>query len=131
MKVEATDTIPEAPIGFTRDQKELWRVICETLKAVNLLQPIGMHMIEIYCHQYRMYQDAAKAVHASGLLLHYKTKYGEITKKNPHLDIMAGCFKALTSIADRFGFTPLSQSKIKAVADPALFMKKKDSKFNF
>ncbi|HNR09007.1 MAG TPA: phage terminase small subunit P27 family [Saprospiraceae bacterium] len=116
LKVPPGQEIPEPPDRFNKDQKALWQTVCTTLRSVDLLQPVGIPLLIIYCDQSRLYQEAFDEVKRSGMITTTVTKYGTVMKKNPALEVMNGAIKIMLAISDQFGFTPLAQSKIKGVA---------------
>lgn len=116
LTIQPSKAIPEAPEYFTPMQKEIWQAICTTLKAIDLLQPVGMPFVEIYCQQAGLYQRALEDIQENGATTTTESRYGTVIKKNPSLEIMNQAFKVMTDISDRFGFTPLSQSRIKGIS---------------
>lgn len=114
MMVPAADSVAMPPEPFNEEQKKLWYVICDTLKAIGILQEIGYVSIRIYCEQYKLYQAAYKEAE-DGPTIKVTSNYGTVTKPNPAHDAMGKAFNIMQIISDKFGFSPLSQSKIKAI----------------
>lgn len=104
-----------APKYFNQEQTELFNDIVSLLTSTNTLQKVGMRFIEAFCYQYKIYKDCIKDIDENGLTITIPMKYGDTTKKNPSVDVMNGAFTQMITIADRFGFTPLAQSKIHVV----------------
>lgn len=105
------------PDGFSDVTKDMWYKICTTLMAVGLLQNIGIKQIEIYCDQYEIYKEALLMVKTKGSVIKVTGKNGHVViKRNPYMDVMGTAFVIMNQIADRFGFSPLAQARIKTAA---------------
>ncbi len=98
---------------FNEIQKELVNDIVELLTRSGTLQNVGLRFVEMFCIQYKIYLSAKDNVESQGEVITVPMKYGDTTKKNPALDVMNNAFTQMITIADKFGFTPLAQSKIK------------------
>lgn len=103
------------PANFNAEQKQLWTEIIQTLGHVGLLQNIGIHQVTEYCIHFKLYHRALIDIDKKGHNITYDTKHGEITKKNPSYEGAMNSKSIMQGIADRFGFSPLSQSKIKNI----------------
>lgn len=103
------------PKYFNQEQTELFNDIVELLTATNTLQKVGMRFIELFCYQYKIYKESLKDIEQNGITITVAMKYGDTNKKNPAVDVANGAFSQMITIADRFGFTPLAQSKIHVV----------------
>lgn len=53
-----------------------------------------------------------------GNLIIQETNYGITEKVNPSVTVATNSFSSMQSIADRFGFTPVAQSRIKEISTP-------------
>lgn len=96
----------------------MWYTICQTLFSVGILQDIGWHMIDVYCRQYRLFMDSLKDIKdTGGVITSYSASGGEVNKMHPSVSVMERSFSIMTNIADRFGFSPLSQSRLKHIAN--------------
>lgn len=98
---------------FDKVQMELFNDIVELLTRSGTLQNVGLRFVEMFCIQYKIYLNAKNNVESQGEVITVPMKYGDTTKKNPALDVMNNAFTQMITIADKFGFTPLAQSKIK------------------
>lgn len=113
---DAIKTVPVSPEGYTDETKDMWYKICSTLISVGLLQDIGLNQIEIYCDQYEIYRDAKLKVKDKGSVIKITSRNGQsVVKRNPYIDVMGSAFVIMNQISDRFGFSPLSQSRIKNI----------------
>ncbi len=103
------DRIPPSPTEFTQNQIELWNTICQTLLSIGLLQEIGLIQIMVYCDQWEIYKECRYHIEKNGTML---TTGDGRTYKNPSLGIMKRMAQNMIKIADQFGFSPLSRSKL-------------------
>jgi len=130
--IPPVDYLPDPPDTYTDSQKLIWTSIIKTLSVAKALHEVGIPLIHSFCVQYRIFQDAYESVYPKKgghkLTIISETKNGNIEKKNPNIDTMNQAHSAMIMIADRFGFTPLSQTKINTnpVEDPG----KKKGKFD-
>ena len=130
--VPSINYCPDPPDDYTDSQKIIWKSIVETLLIAKALHEVGLPIIHSYCVQYRIFQDAYESVYPKNgskkLTIISQTKNGNIEKKNPNIDTLNQAQSAMLMIADRFGFTPLSQTKINTkIADDK---EKKPGKFD-
>lgn len=105
----------EPPKNFDAPQKKLWKEIIQMLGQVGLLQIIGLHTINMYCEQFKFYSRAAKQIDELGPTVVTDTKYGPVIKKNPAYEALMNSYTILADISKQFGFSPLSQSRIKNI----------------
>ncbi len=129
LTVAPISKIPTCPDYFDDDIKKMWYEISGTLYALGILQSIGVTQIEIYCKQFDIYKKAVGQVDKYGITIVSKTKYGQIMKKNPAIEVMSIAITIMQGISDRFGFSPLSQSKIKNVQVGNIIDGKEKNKF--
>jgi P27 family predicted phage terminase small subunit len=127
--IPVVKSIPLPSKKLTSEQKEIWMLICSTLKNIGTLQEIGLHLIEIYCNQWLIYKNAEREVMESPTIT-TENDYGIVTKQNPNSAIMISSFNILDSLEKKFGFTPFSQTRIKSV-NGSSNKKSKDDGFNF
>lgn len=113
---------------YDKAQIELFNDIMQLLEVSGTKQKVGIRFVDMFCIQYKLYMDARLNVEKSGSVISVPMKYGDITKKNPAIDVMNGAFAQMMEIANKFGFHPLAQSKIKGVNDSDS-KKNKESKF--
>lgn len=121
-KVSVPDVIKSVPVppdGYSEKTKDMWYKICTTLISVGLLQDIGLNQIEIYCDQFEIYRDAKEKVMDKGSVIKITSRNGQsVIKRNPYVEVMGAAFVIMNQISDRFGFSPLSQSRIKNISSP-------------
>jgi P27 family predicted phage terminase small subunit len=120
------DSIPLAPNHFDKLQKEIWHETCVYLHAMNMLQPISLHFIGMYCIQFKIYSSCLEMIQKDGIMILQSTRDGKVSKKHPAISIMQGAIKNILAISDKYGLTPLALGKIK-IQDPAGIVKKRGS----
>jgi P27 family predicted phage terminase small subunit len=97
---------------FNTEQLELFNDIIQLLERSGTLQKVGLRFVEIFCIQYKHFQDAEENIEKFGTTIVIPMKYGDTTKKNPAVDVQIGAYNIMMDIAGKFGFHPLAQSKI-------------------
>lgn len=131
---KALEYIPDPPVEYSDQQKAMYFDIVHFLMNANALYSVGLHWVHVYCTQYKIYQECydilngkSKRGEPGGIVVVSETKHGTIYTRNQAMVSMKDALSTMMQISDRFGFTPLSMSKIHVNAKTE---DKKDSQFD-
>lgn len=93
--------------------KALYRQKCKELIAGPGLYMTDLHQIVLYAHAYDRFWTYEDAVKEHGAVVKVKSKFGETLIANPAVKMQRDAQKDVTSIAARFGFSPVDRTKLK------------------
>lgn len=93
--------------------KALYRQKCKELIAGPGLYVTDLHQIIMYAHAYDRFWTYEDAVQEHGAVVKVKSKFGETLIANPAVKMQRDALKDVTSIAARFGFSPVDRAKLK------------------
>lgn len=93
--------------------KALYRQKCKELIAGPGLYVTDLHQIIMYAHAYDRFWTYEDAVQEHGAVVRVKSKFGETLIANPAVKMQRDALKDVTSIAARFGFSPVDRAKLK------------------
>ena len=107
--------IPHAPAYLKKPAKDLWVHKCRVLLANGLLDRMDLELLELYCLQWQIAQDAARMIKKEGYTVLMTNKAGySYDVKSPYISILNDATAKVHSIGAHFGFTPSSRARIKA-----------------
>ena len=98
---------------LTMRAKALYRQKCKELIAGAGLYVTDLHQIVMYAHAYDRFWTYEDAVKEHGTVVKVKSKFGETLIANPAVKMQRDALKDVTSIAARFGFSPVDRAKLK------------------
>ena len=94
--------------------KTLFRNKCYELMRGPGLYGTDLHQIVLYSHSYEQYWVYDKEVKEHGAVMSITNKFGDtVLVPNPAVKMRRDALKDVTTIAARFGFSPVDRAKIK------------------
>lgn len=94
--------------------KAIYRNKCRELMRGPGLFATDLHQIVLYAHSYEQYWLYDAAVKKHGPIMEVMNKYGDtVLVPNPAIKMRRDALKDVTTIAARFGFSPVDRAKIK------------------
>ncbi len=107
---------PEMPATFKRDARREWMRVVPMLLDAGLISHYDGSTLEAYCEAYQEWKDAARIVAKEGLL--------DGSKAHAAVKVLNDARAQCMTYAQRFGFDPVSRSRISApkkeTKDPTL-----------
>ena len=89
-----------APNYLMPEAKKLWKTLVPQLESVGLVSVLDQTNLELFCTQYAEYIEAVESVKEHGTV--YMNQDGGL-KKNPSVNIIDNCSKALRSLGMTLG----------------------------
>ena len=108
------ETVPGAPESLSVVGRALWNDLAKELFDRHVLTGVCLAPLEIYCTAYARARDLNERVEKDGYT--FKTGKGWATP-NPVVGMAVQQAKLMMSLAEKFGFTPSSQSRIAIVPE--------------
>ena len=94
--------------------KTIYRNKCKELINGAGLYKTDLHQIVLYAHSYEQYWLYDSAVKKHGAVMSVMNKFGDtVLVPNPAVKMRRDALKDVTTIAARFGFSPVDRAKIK------------------
>ncbi len=107
-------TVPKPPASLSKIGGILWKVTAQELFDRGLLTVVAMAPLEIYCAAYARTRAMNERIEEDGCTI--MTPKGW-PAPNPEVAMAATQAKLMMGIAEKFGFTPSSQSRIAIVPE--------------
>ena len=112
-KPSILDEIPKPTILLTGYAKAIWLQVCEELIIKKVITKVDLHLLEAYCIEMGNYFKYIKLVKKEGDVTTRVNKQGhEYEATNPKISLANNAREAAFKIANQFGFTPASRTKI-------------------
>lgn len=108
------ETVPKPPPWLSKIGGVLWEVTAQELFDRGLLTVVALAPLEIYCAAYARTRAMNERIETEGCTI--MTPKGW-PAPNPEVAMAAQQAKLMLSLAEKFGFTPSSQSRIAIVPE--------------
>lgn len=105
--------IYEAPIYFTKAQKEIWQETISQMEEAGIFKEGDLRTIEIYCIQVSIFREAMSQVNRDGVINKY-TSQNKITNivKSPALAVAEKASAQMLKYANSLGLTPAAWKRL-------------------
>lgn len=108
----AIDSIPEPPVHLGEFGKAVWFKTLNVLLPEKTVSEIDLKVYEEYCYQFDLIEALRPEMDKGGVLPIVNNGGGQSMIKNPAFTVYADCVDRVHKLAQQFGLTPLSRSKI-------------------
>ncbi len=100
---------PKAPTWLSREARAEWNRVVPELARLELLKSVDRAALTVYCETWATYVDAIREARRTGMSIESET--GAI-KRNPAIAASHEAAALLRGMAQEFGLTPSSESKL-------------------
>ena len=103
----------KAPEYFKTNQKKIWEDTLNKIREVDLFKEGDLGVIETYCVQVSIFQDAMKQVNETGVTFKYTNQAGIANVvKNPALAVAEKASEQILKYANSLGLTPAAWKRL-------------------
>jgi len=115
--VTPVDEIP-MPAHFSGDLAKKWVWVCDRLKEHRVLTIADRDIVQVYCENWAIYEEATRNVLENGGTLWVHTAHGKKPITNPAFRQMKDAETTLRQIWEHFGFSPRARMGLKVTGTP-------------
>ena len=129
MEVDHVSNLPDTPKWLSEIGKEQYELVVKQLQDLNMLYKVDLKLIEAYANSMALHIEAEQSLRVHGRIMVYKDDEGNPKHSQvvPMQTISKQSLEMALKIAQKFGLTPSSRSKISAPQKLEI----KDNEFNF
>lgn len=117
---------PACPSWLSKEARAEWRRVVPALHKLGLLAKVDRATIALYCDQWALYVRARLELETYGLTLEHERAFGDgenrrtytEVRENPALRIMDRAAQRIRQLAQEFGLTVSSRSRIELPGEP-------------
>ena len=100
---------PSCPKWLEPEAKKEWRRLAKHMESLGILTEVDMAAFASYCQAYARWKEAEEFISQHGSIMRTKSGY---VQQVPQVSIAQSYNKILTKLAEQFGLTPSSRSRI-------------------
>ncbi len=109
--------IPEVPIYFDKDAKEIWNYLTPKLINCGILSDIDIYVLENCCFALSLMRRARKELTSSPLVIVNKNTKGKLKSKQrtPYLTVYREALELFDSSGARLGLSPADRIRLRGL----------------
>lgn len=102
-------TAPKCPKWLEPEAKKEWKRLSIEMERIGILTKVDMAAFAAYCQAYARWQEAEKFITEHGTIVRTPSGYWQTV---PQVSIAQTYMKIMEKLAEQFGLTPSSRSRI-------------------